>query len=332
MAQRTPIGHGERAPDFVLPRGGGEPSRFYGFVGGAPAVLAFSGSGGAATSAAVVERLRAALDDDVVVHHVVQGAEAPGPADFHDADGAVHRGYGVEEAAVVLVLDPNVRVASTHVPGDLEGTLTAVADRVAAVRHDAEPVPASRHAPVLLIPQVLDDDWRARLLEVWETGGSRTTGVEASADGGRGERADALRKRRRDHVVEDPELLRSLTSHLGRRIMPEVRKAFAYGARGFEGFKIGCYEEADAGFFEPHRDNLSASTAHRSFALTLNLNDGYEGGQLRFPEYGPQRYRPAPGEALVFSGSHLHEVLPVTRGRRFVLLSFLLGARGTPGQ
>jgi hypothetical protein len=50
---------------------------------------------------------------------------------------------------------------------------------------------------------------------------------------------------------------------------------------------------------------------------------GYQGGQLRFPEYGPELYRPAPGAALLFSCSHLHEVLNVTAGRRFVLLSFL---------
>jgi predicted 2-oxoglutarate/Fe(II)-dependent dioxygenase YbiX len=48
---------------------------------------------------------------------------------------------------------------------------------------------------------------------------------------------------------------------------------------------------------------------------------------LRFPEYGPELYRPAPGAALVFSCSHLHEVLEVTAGRRFVLLSFLFGDR-----
>jgi predicted 2-oxoglutarate/Fe(II)-dependent dioxygenase YbiX len=29
----------------------------------------------------------------------------------------------------------------------------------------------------------------------------------------------------------------------------------------------------------------------------------------------------------VFSGTHLHEVLPVDRGRRFVLLSFVLARR-----
>jgi predicted 2-oxoglutarate/Fe(II)-dependent dioxygenase YbiX len=58
--------------------------------------------------------------------------------------------------------------------------------------------------------------------------------------------------------------------------------------------------------------------------MTLNLNAGeYEGGALRFPEYGPDLYSPATGDAVIFSCTLLHEAMPVTRGRRFVLLSFL---------
>ncbi|MGH9334082.1 MAG: 2OG-Fe(II) oxygenase, partial [Vicinamibacteria bacterium] len=72
-------------------------------------------------------------------------------------------------------------------------------------------------------------------------------------------------------------------------------------------------------------DNLSPATAHRRFALSLNLNEAYEGGELSFPEYGPIRYRPAAGEALLFSCSLLHEVSEVTSGERFALLSFLFG-------
>ena len=34
--------------------------------------------------------------------------------------------------------------------------------------------------------------------------------------------------------------------------------------------------------------------------------------------------RPGTGGAIVFSGSLLHEVMPVTAGERFVLLTFLL--------
>jgi predicted 2-oxoglutarate/Fe(II)-dependent dioxygenase YbiX len=176
-----------------------------------------------------------------------------------------------------------------------------------------------------VVPDVLGPEQCAELIAVWEQGGHSETGVEVWMGGGRAEQRSAQLKRRRDHVVEDPQRSRELATTIGRGVIPELSKAFAYHARRFEGFKIACYQASDRGFFRAHRDNLSPATAHRRFALTLNLNDGYQGGQLRFPEYGPELYRPAPGAALLFSCSHLHEVLEVTAGRRFVLLSFLFG-------
>jgi predicted 2-oxoglutarate/Fe(II)-dependent dioxygenase YbiX len=57
--------------------------------------------------------------------------------------------------------------------------------------------------------------------------------------------------------------------------------------------------------------------------MTINLNTGeYTGGCLRFPEYGSRLYRPQVGEAVIFSCSLLHEVTPVSTGKRFALLSF----------
>ena len=54
--------------------------------------------------------------------------------------------------------------------------------------------------------------------------------------------------------------------------------------------------------------------------MTVNLNAGdYEGGELRFREYGEQLYAVERGTAIVWSASLLHEVLPVTKGRRLVL-------------
>ncbi len=114
-------------------------------------------------------------------------------------------------------------------------------------------------------------------------------------DGARAEATDVRHKRRRDHTITDRPLLRRLTQHVGARVFPELRKAFAFEAAGFEGFKIGCYTAEDQGFFTAHRDNLSAGTAHRRFGLSLNLNEDYDGGELRFPEYGGARYRPAAG-------------------------------------
>jgi predicted 2-oxoglutarate/Fe(II)-dependent dioxygenase YbiX len=105
-----------------------------------------------------------------------------------------------------------------------------------------------------------------------------------------------------------------------------VRKTFHFDCTRIERFVVACYDSAMHGFFGPHRDNTTTATAHRIFAMTLNLNtEEYEGGHLRFPEYAPHRYRPPTGGAIVFSGSMLHEALPVTRGRRYALLSFFYG-------
>jgi predicted 2-oxoglutarate/Fe(II)-dependent dioxygenase YbiX len=246
---------------------------------------------------------------------------------FRDDEGRLHEAYGVDPSAgpSVFVLDANVRVAGT-IRGEGPGrTAAAARAMLAGLDHRGPTTRAPRHAPVLLVPDALDERLCDELVERCATHGTYETGVETHGEGGRVEEADRRRKRRLDHTVEDPELLRRLTSEVGRRVMPELAKAFAYQATRFEGFKIGCYPEDRHGFFAAHRDNLSASTAHRRFALSLNLNDDYEGGELRFPEYGPALYRPERGEALVFSGSHLHEVLPVTRGERYVLVSFLYG-------
>jgi predicted 2-oxoglutarate/Fe(II)-dependent dioxygenase YbiX len=57
--------------------------------------------------------------------------------------------------------------------------------------------------------------------------------------------------------------------------------------------------------------------------VTINLNDGFDGGELWFPEFGTRRYRPQLGGAVVFSCSLLHEATPVTRGLRYATLPFL---------
>jgi predicted 2-oxoglutarate/Fe(II)-dependent dioxygenase YbiX len=73
-----------------------------------------------------------------------------------------------------------------------------------------------------------------------------------------------------------------------------------------------------------------AATSHRRFAVSLVLNTGqFEGGSLRFPEFGGRLYSPPEaGGAVVFSCSLLHEAMPVTRGKRYVFLPFLYDEEG----
>jgi predicted 2-oxoglutarate/Fe(II)-dependent dioxygenase YbiX len=86
---------------------------------------------------------------------------------------------------------------------------------------------------------------------------------------------------------------------------------------------VACYDAAEGAHFRAHRDNTAKGTAHRRFAVSINLNDGYDGGELWFPEFGPRRYRPPAGGAVVFSFSLLHEATRVTRGVRYATLPFL---------
>lgn len=324
---RAPISRGERVPDFALPRVGREDgdgaTRFYGVAGGRPGVLLLC-DGGGEHAAGLAERL--AEDGDLDVHVVARAETGTPVGAFHDADGRVHAAVGAPEGGTVAVVhDANLRVSATIHVDDVEQAFAAVRAGVPPEVRGEDLAP--RLAPVLFVPDALDETLRDELVGRWHDEGSVLTGVETVVDRGRAEATDLRRKRRRDHTVTDSGLLRRLTQHIGARVFPELEKAFAFQAGGFEGFKIGCYTAEDRGHFEAHRDNLSAATAHRRFGLTLNLNDDYEGGELRFPEYGRRRYRPDAGEALVFSGSHLHEVLPVERGRRFVLLTFVLARR-----
>jgi predicted 2-oxoglutarate/Fe(II)-dependent dioxygenase YbiX len=83
------------------------------------------------------------------------------------------------------------------------------------------------------------------------------------------------------------------------------------------------YDAKAGGHFRPHRDDGGASVAHRRFAMSIPLNDAFDGGEMCFPEYSPLRYKGAPGTAIVFSSSILHGVSTVTSGSRYVFLTFL---------
>jgi predicted 2-oxoglutarate/Fe(II)-dependent dioxygenase YbiX len=295
------------------------PARFYAHAGGRPTAVVFGRDGGDPRLVDLADRLAGRTDVALfclLTHEPAAHVSRPG---WSDAEGTIAAAYGVPAGDLTaVVLDPNLRVVGVAVGDRLAEEAIALLDD--AVYRDPE-VRVAAQAPVLLLPRVLNEAQCERLIRLWEQDGGVETGVARAS----GDVLDASLKRRRDHTVDEPHLLRELTSVVGRRVLPEIRKAFAFRASRFEGFKIACYDAATGGFFRPHRDNLTPSTAHRVFALTLNLNEGYEGGALRFPEYGNQLYRPDAGAALIFSCAHLHEVRDVTAGRRFVLLSFLYG-------
>jgi len=343
------LARGDRLPNFVLPDRFGEGVMIYESVQGLPLIVLLHRAVGRASDRVLLERLDAAVAGRAHLFAV-----SPEPAEAQrglaaqatllvDATGrigeqlragAVRGGAGVApDAPMILVADPNQRLLgvlpggdATAVVGEVRRLLEAPAPRVGAGK-------VWRAAPALIVPDVLDEAACARLIALWE-GGHDEGKVAAMVDGQRVDRINYGTKRRLDHAISDPGISRDLARTVSRRVGPELAKAFHLQAFRFEPFIVMAYDAERRDFFRPHRDNHIPDLAGRRFALTLNLNTGdYEGGDLRFPEYGPEVYAPPAGGALLFSCSLLHEALPVTRGRRYAVLSFLRtdGVTGRPG-
>lgn len=336
---------GEPAPWFVA-RTAANSSFVFDTVAGRYIVLCFAGDlehPQATEALAQVARRRELFDDEKAAFFGVsidpadetQGRVAdslPGVRWFWDHDLAVSRLYGAAPPASYsvdgpppyrphwLVLDPQLRCVFT-------ATITntgAVLDFIAAAPDPADHAGAPVHAPVLIVPRVFEPDICGLLIGAYEKDGGHASGFMSDIDGKTRLVVDPGHKRRRDHDLVDPGLCRMAADRIRHRLLPEVAKAFQFRVTRMERYLVGCYEAADGGHFGPHRDNTTAGTAHRRFAVTINLNaEDYEGGDLSFPEFGPRRYRAPTGGAVVFSCSLLHRVDPVTAGRRFAFLPFL---------
>jgi predicted 2-oxoglutarate/Fe(II)-dependent dioxygenase YbiX len=273
----------------------------------------------AAALGAAGEKLAAV---ETVVFAVTPGREPEGIAVLHDPESRLPGAFGLDGPGMVL-LDPERRLAAV-LPreGGVEQAIAACArihDRTAETVVRAQP-------PVIVIPDVADPALCRRLIDFWESSEKLADGVAAGY--GNASAANSSIKRRTDVPVVDRDLLGEVSRRITRRVAPMIRKAFQRTVTRCETLRIGCYDSARRGTFARHRDNATPYTAHRLFAMSLNLNDGYAGGEVRFPEYGRTLFRPDPGDALVFSCALLHEVRPVRSGRRFGLFTFLYDEEG----
>lgn len=247
-----------------------------------------------------------------------------------DANGGAATRYGIAETSVkafhptAFLLSPALQIL--HIipfgePAEFVRRSAALLGEVLAAP------PKDQNAPVLIVPQVFDRAFCSRLIDLYETNGAREIGM-IEYEGKIVQRFDPAFRKRLDYYVSDDGALRRCRELLERRLLPLVYRAFQFPTSRIERYLVGCYDAATGGYFRPHRDNTAPPVAHRRFALTLPLNDEYEGGRLRFPEFGDREYAAEPGNAIVFSCSLLHEVMPVTAGRRYTFISFLYDEQG----
>ncbi|HEX4711048.1 redoxin domain-containing protein [Phenylobacterium sp.] len=252
----------------------------------------------------------------------------PGLRFFWDFDCRVSRLYGVADAQhlrpSLFLIDPAFRIAMAE-PIESAG---AVLDRLEAALKAAPGEAETQVAPVLTLPRILEPEVCAALIACYRAGDPSASGFAKDVDGYTIQQVDPFLKRRTDVTIEDEALIEDLRLRLETRLFPMVKRAFGWQAKHIERYLICRYGAEDRGFFSRHRDDVTAGSAHRKFAVSINLNEDFEGGDLRFPEFGPRTYRPPMGGATVFGCNLLHEATPVTRGERFVYVPFLYDAEG----
>lgn len=335
---------GDPAPDFTAPSTV-NPAFHFNTIGGHRAVLVFlNGPERLQARKVLAAALPSLRSKGVHVFGVVAGPDASVEADqngtnlpitlFRDVDGAIARRFRMvtprqgETPPSLLngayVIDESVRIVGFQPLGPLESLTQRLHDMLDHIPPREPAITIERQAPVLVVPNVIPPEFCRRLISYYETTGGADSGFMREVDGRTVGIMDSRFKRRQDCIIEDQALRAEVRDAINRRLCPLIFRAFNFNATRLERYLVACYDEKSGGFFRAHRDNTTKGTAHRRFAVTINLNaEEYDGGDLRFPEYVDHRYRAPTGGAVVFGCGVLHEALPVTRGTRYALLPFL---------
>lgn len=337
---------GDPVPWFTV-RSSSNPEYHFHTVAGRHIVIWFAGSMSVPVAAAwqaELERHRAALFDDERASLFVVSIDPqderdgrleerlPGQRIFWDDQARLAMQFGVADEAdaatgqrrfvpAAVLLDPTLRVVRWFVPQPDGSGVQALIDTVAALPRPATG-PAAVQAPVMILPRVFEPEFCRHLIGLYEARGGSDSGYMKTVNGKIQGVIDYSMKRRSDYVIEDEKLRREIADRFIARVNPEIQRVFRFRVTRMERYLVACYDADVGGYFRPHRDN--DGDGHREWAVSLNLNaEEYDGGDLRFPEYGLQTYRPPTGGACVFSCGLMHEATPVTRGRRYVFLPFL---------
>jgi peroxiredoxin/predicted 2-oxoglutarate/Fe(II)-dependent dioxygenase YbiX len=339
----APLAVGEPAPWFAC-RTRANARYVFDSVAGRYVVICLFGSSAEPAAAKLLEGIRARrsrFDDENLCFFGVSADpedeqrplvadSIPGIRYFWDLDKSVSSLFGALQAdgayrPITYVLDPALRVLAvlpmSDAPDARVTSLMAFLDRLPGI--DA-PYLATPQAPVLMLPRVFEPKLCQALVDYYGAHGGEDSGFMRDVDGKTVGTVEYGHKRRRDCTIKDEALQRACMVRIHDRLAPEVHKAFQFRATRMERYIVACYDGTERGHFRPHRDNTTKGTAHRRFAVSLFLNTGeYEGGFLRFPEFGTGLYSAPVGGAVVFSCSLLHEATPVTQGRRYMFLPFL---------
>ncbi|MDB5367781.1 MAG: hypothetical protein JWM77_3708 [Rhodospirillales bacterium] len=126
----------------------------------------------------------------------------------------------------------------------------------------------------------------------------------------------------------DTSLVRSsIRALMQRAVQEKIQPSFGLEIEWIEQPQLLVYETG--GHYAPHPDTgpgrvAGLRDADRDVSVILYLNDGFDGGTLLFPDLAVE-LQPAPGLLVAFPSDprFLHGALPVTRGLRLAIVSWM---------
>jgi len=117
------------------------------------------------------------------------------------------------------------------------------------------------------------------------------------------------------------DIYRSFDVAMEEALKPLVKKIWKVELTEHSGTQILKYGPAD--HYVPHQDT-GLGFESRYFSVVCYLNDNFSGGETSFPgcEYTA---KPKAGKAIIFPSHYLHGSVPVIRGEKFVIVSWVRG-------
>lgn len=120
-----------------------------------------------------------------------------------------------------------------------------------------------------------------------------------------------------------PPVLAGFDRRLDEVVKPVVNRRWRVGLTEHSGTQVISY--APGGHYLPHID-AGQDYRDRYFTVVCYLNDDFGGGRTLFPSLG-FAVEPARGVASVFPADYVHGAEPVTRGEKYVLVSWIVGPK-----
>ena len=104
-------------------------------------------------------------------------------------------------------------------------------------------------------------------------------------------------------------------------IKPLVKRVWGVELDAHSAMHLVRYLPGD--YYHAHTD-VTHEDPYRYFSVVCYLNDDFEGGHTTFPDLS-HAVAPRCGQAVIFPSTYLHRAEPVTRGEKYVIVSWLTG-------